>query len=106
MIVENLNKTLFVNKEIKLQMIIKTINDIIEFDKLMLILLIFEIYSRMHATNLSASSISQQAVVIEKAMTEIRKFRVEKQIVDALNTQNESNVNSIHDLSFNFDVLI
>jgi hypothetical protein len=39
-------------------------------------------------------------------MTEVKKFRVEKQIVDALNTRNNSNVSSIHDLLLNSDVLI
>jgi hypothetical protein len=39
-------------------------------------------------------------------MTEIRKFRVERQIADALNTRNDSNVSSIHDLLLNSDVLI
>jgi hypothetical protein len=75
-------------------------------DGLVLILLMFETYSRMHAMNPSSSSISQWAKIIEKAMTEVRKFRVEKQIADALNTRNDSNVNSIHDLFLNSDVLI
>jgi hypothetical protein len=103
MIVENLKE---VNKIITLQMIIKAINDIVESDELMLTLLVFETYSRMHVMNLSASSINQRAMTIEKAMTEIRKLRVERQIVDALNTRNDLNVSSIHDLSLNSDVLV
>jgi hypothetical protein len=103
MIVENLKK---VNKIITLQMIIKAINDIVKLDELVLTLLVFEIYSRIHIMNLSTSSINQRAMTIKKAMTEIRKFRVERQIDDALNTRNDSNVNSIHDLLLNSDVLI
>jgi hypothetical protein len=39
-------------------------------------------------------------------MIEIRKFRVKRQVVDALNTRNDSIVTSIHDLSLNSDVLV
>ncbi len=87
-------------------MIIKTINDIVELDELVFTLLVFETYSRIHVMNSSTSSISQRAKIIEKAMIEVRKFQVEKQIVDALNTRNESNVSSIHDLSLYSDVLV
>jgi hypothetical protein len=104
MIFENLEST--INKEIILQMIVKTINDTIDSDDLMLILLIFEAYSRMHVMNSSISSIIQRTMTIEKAMIEIRKFRVERQIIDALNTRNDSIIISIHDLSFNSNVLI
>jgi hypothetical protein len=104
MIIKNQEKN--VNKEITLQMIIKAINDIVNSDELVFTLLVFETYSRIHVMNSLTSSITQRAKIIEKAMTEIRKFRVEKQIVDALNIRNESNVSSIHDLLLNSDVLI
>ncbi len=71
-------------------MIIKAINDIVEFDELVLTLLVFEAYSRMHTMNSSASSIIQRAKIIEKAINEVRKFRVEKQIIDALTPRNDS----------------
>ncbi len=102
MIIENLD----VDKEFVLQMIVKAINDTVDSDDLMFILLIFEAYLRMHVMNLSISSITQRAMIIEKAMIEIKKFRVERQIVDALNTRNDSIIISIHDLSINSDVLI
>ncbi len=104
MIVDNLEKK--VGKKITLQMIIKAINNIVHSNELVFILLIFEIYSRMHAMNPSASSITQRVKIIEKAMTEVRKFRVERQIADTLNTRNDSNVSAIHDLFLNSDVLI
>jgi hypothetical protein len=103
-IFENLESA--ISKEIILQMIVKAINDTIDSDDLMLILLIFETYLRMHVMNLSISSIIQRAMTIEKAMIEIRKFRVERQIVDALNIRNDSIVISIHDLFFNSNVLV
>jgi hypothetical protein len=104
MIFENLRST--ISKEIILQMIVKAINDTIDLDDLVLILLIFETYFRMHVMNLSISSITQRAMTIEKAMIEIRKFRVERQIVDALNIRNDSIIISIHDLLFNSNVLV
>jgi hypothetical protein len=105
MIFENLNDT-EISKEIILQMIIKTINDTADSDELVSTLLVFEAYSRMHAMNSSISSINQRTMTIEKAMIEMRKFRAERQVADALNTRNESIVISIHDLSINSDVLI
>ncbi len=102
MIFENID----VNKKIVLQMIVKTINDTVDSNDLVFTLLIFEAYSRMHVMNSSISSIIQRAMIIEKVMIEIRKFRVERQIVDVLNIRNDSIVISIHDLSLNSDVLI
>ncbi len=95
-----------VSKKIALQMIVKAINDTIDSDDLMLILLIFETYLRMHVMNFSISSITQRVMTIEKAMIEIRKFRAERQIVDVLNIRNDSIIISIHDLSLNSNVLI
>jgi hypothetical protein len=95
-----------VSKEIMLQMIVKAINDTIDLDDLMFILLMFERYFRMHVMDLLTSSIIQRAIIIEKTMIEIRKLRVERQIVDALNTRNDSIIISIHDLSLNSNVLV
>jgi hypothetical protein len=102
MISENLD----VSKEIALQMIVKAINDTAGSDELMSTLLVFETYPRMHAMNLPAPSIIQRAIAIEKAMIEIRKIRVERQIADALNTRNGPIIISIHDLPLNSDVLV
>ncbi len=87
-------------------MIVKAINDTVDFDELVLTLLVFETYPRMHAMNLPAPSIIQRAIAIEKAMIEIRKIRVERQIADALNTRNGPIIISIHDLPLNSDVLV
>ncbi len=95
-----------ISKNIILHIIVKTINDIVESDDLVLTLLIFDVYSRMHVMNSSISSINQRTMIIEKVMIEIRKFRAERQVSDALNTRNESIVISIHDLLLNSNVLI
>ena len=104
MIFENLDTS--TSKKIELQMIVKTVNDTADFDELMLTLLIFDVYSRMHVMNSSISSINQRAMTIEKIMTEVRKFRAERQVADALNIRNHSIVISIHDLLLNSNVLI
>jgi hypothetical protein len=68
MIFENIE--IVIDKEIILQMIVKTINDINDFDELKSTLLVFDVYSRMHVMNFSISSISQRVMTIEKAMIE------------------------------------
>jgi hypothetical protein len=102
MISENLD----VSKEIALQMTVKAINDTAGSDGLVPTLLVFGAYPRMHAMDPPTPSITQRAIAIEKAMTEIRKFRAERQVADALNTRNGPIVTPIHDLSINSDVLI
>jgi hypothetical protein len=106
MIFENLDNETDINKNIILQMIVKTINDIVDFDELVSTLLIFDVYSRMHVMNSSISSINQRAMTIEKVMTEVRKFRAERQIANVLNTRNDFIIISIHDLSLNSNVVI
>jgi hypothetical protein len=106
MIFENLDNETNVINEMMLQMIVKTINDTADLHELMLTLLIFNVYSRMHAMNSSTSSIIQRVMIIEKFMIEMRKFKVERQIADVLNIRNESIITSIHDLSLNSNVLI
>jgi hypothetical protein len=103
MIFENLE---IVSKKIALQMTVKAINDTVDSDDLMFMLLIFEAYLRVHVMNFSTSSIIQRAMIIEKVMIEIRKFRVERQIVDVLNTRNDFIIISIHDLLLNSNVLV
>ncbi len=87
-------------------MILKAINDTVESDELMLILLIFEIYFRMHVMNSSISFMTQRTLIIEKVMIEIWKFRAERQVADALNIRNDLIIISIYDLFFNLNVLI
>jgi hypothetical protein len=87
-------------------MIVKTVNDTVDFDDLMSTLLVFDVYLRMHVMNSSISSINQRAIFIEKVMTEVRKFRAERQVTNTLNTRNKFIVISIHDLSLNSNVLV
>jgi hypothetical protein len=92
--------------EIALQMTFKVINDSIEFDELILILLIFEAYFRMIEMNVSLSTITQRAIAMKKTMQEIQKFIAIRQMNDALNTRNDLIIILIHELSLNSFVLI
>jgi hypothetical protein len=85
MIFEDLDNETVMIKEMIFQMTVKTINDIVDSDELMLTLLIFDVYSRMHVMNSLISSINQRVMTIEKVMTEVRKFRAERQVADVLN---------------------
>jgi transcriptional regulator with GAF, ATPase, and Fis domain len=92
--------------EIALQMTFKVINDSIEFDDLILTLLVFEAYSRMIEMNVSSSTITQRAIAMKKTMKEVQKFIATRQMNDFLNTRNDLIITLIHELSLNSSVLI
>jgi hypothetical protein len=89
-----------------LQMIFKTLNDSIDFDDLILTLLVFDAYSRMIEMNVSSSTIIQRFIAMRKTMNEVRKSIVIRQLNDALNIRNDSSSILIHNLSLNSDVLM
>jgi hypothetical protein len=91
--------------EITLQMTLKVINDSIEFDDLILTLLIFDVYFRMIEMNVSSFTITQRTIAMKKIIKEVKKFNAIRQINDALNTRNDF-IFLIHDLSLNSQVLI
>jgi hypothetical protein len=94
-----------IDLEIALQMTFKVINDSIELDELILILLVFEAYSRMIEMNFSSFTITQRAIAMKKTMKEVQKFIATRQMNDVLNTRNDS-IFLIHNLSLNSSVLI
>ncbi len=91
--------------EIVLQMTFKALNDSIEFDELILILLVFEIYLRMIEMNASSFTITQRVIAMKKIMKEMWKFNAIRQMNNALNTRNDSNF-LIYNLSLNSSMLI
>jgi hypothetical protein len=94
-----------INLEITLQMTFKVINDSIEFDELILTLLMFDVYSRMTEMNVTSLTIIQRIIAMKKIMKEMKKFNAIRQINDALNTRNDL-IFLIHNLSLNSLVLI
>ena len=95
-----------IDPNLKLQMTFKIINDSIDFHDLMFTLLIFDAYFRMIELDVFSFNITQRVIAMKKAMDEIRKFNVARQINDVLNTRNESSTIHLHDLYFNASVLV
>jgi hypothetical protein len=89
-----------------LQMTFKALNDSIELNELISTLLVFEAYFRMIEMNVLSSTITQRFIAMRKAMNEVRKSIVARQMNDALNTRNDSFSILIHALSLNSDVLV
>jgi hypothetical protein len=94
-----------IDLEITLQMTFKIINDSIEFDDLIFILLVFDVYSRMIEMNVSSLSIIQRTIAMKRIMKKMRKFNAIRQMNDALHTRNDSNF-LIYNLSLNSSMLI
>ena len=95
-----------IDPNLKLQMTFKIINDSVDSHDLMSTLLIFDAYSRMTELDALSPNITQRAIAMKKAMNEIRKFNVARQINDALNTRNGSFTIHLHDLPLNAPVLM
>ena len=95
-----------VSKKVRLQMIVKAVNDIAEANGLVPTLLVFGAYSRMHHLDPPAPNIMQRAAAISKAMGEVKKMMAKKQIRNALNSKNGSIVNHLHDLPINSEILV
>jgi hypothetical protein len=89
-----------------LQMTFKALNDSVEFNELIFTLLVFEAYLRMIEMNVFSSTIIQRFIAMRKAMNEVRKSIVARQMNDALNIRNDSFSILIHVLSLNSDVFV
>ena len=101
-----ISKIFGIDSDFELQMTLKTINDSVEFHGLVFILLIFGAYSRMTELDAFFLTISQRAIVMKKAMNEMRKLNVNRQINDVFNTRNEFSTIHLHDFSLNSFVLV
>ena len=96
-----ISKILEIDPNFELQMTLKAINDFVGFHGLIFILLVFGAYSRMTELDAFSSTINQRAIIIKKAMDEMRKFNVNRQINDVFNTRNEFSTIHFHDLLLN-----
>ena len=95
-----------IDPELDLQMTLKTVNDSIESHELVFILLMFGAYSRMTKLDAFSPTINQRAIAMKKAMNEMRKFDVNRQINDVFNTRNGFSTIHLHDLPLNSSVLV
>ena len=87
-------------------MIVKTVNNIINNNDLILTLLIFGAYFCMQKFDFLFSIIIQRTDAIRKIMKEIRIIKTKKQISDVLNIQNRLITDHFHDLSLNSEILV
>jgi hypothetical protein len=99
-------KLLEIDSNSILQMTFKALNDSIDSNDLISTLLVFDAYSRMIEINVSSSTIIQRFIAMRKAMNEIRKLSVTRQLNDALNTRKNSSSILIHNLSLNSDIFV
>ncbi len=63
-----------IDSELALQMTFKIINNSIEFNDLIFILLIIDVYSQMIEMNVSSFIITQRVIAMKKTMNEVRKM--------------------------------
>lgn len=94
------------SEKIVLQMAVKIVNNIADSDNLVPNLLVFGAYPHMHNMDALTPNIIQRAAAIDKTMNQVRKIRAKHQIADALNIRNGFLMDLIHDLLFNFDVVV
>ena len=95
-----------IDRDTALQMAFKALNDTAGPDRLVPMLLVFSAYPRMAESDAPSPSVTQWANAIKKAMAEVQKLRVERQVVDALNMRNGPKTDAIHDLPLNSPVLV
>jgi hypothetical protein len=82
----------------------KAINDFISPDKLILTLLVYSAYPQIIKYNPPSLTISQQAQIIQKAISEIRKLSAKRIVRDAFNTLNSPNTFDFASLLINSEV--
>jgi hypothetical protein len=95
-----------IDKDMALQMAFKAINDLAGPDGLVPTLLVYGAYPRLSETDLPAPTVTQRALAIKRATTEIQKLRAKRQVSEAINTRNGPSTSDIHDLTINSEVLV
>jgi hypothetical protein len=94
------------NKTLILQMAVKSVNDTAGPDGLVPTLLVFGAYPRMTPLDPPAPTITQRAMAIRKAMTEVSKLLAARQVNDALRERNGPRTGAVHSLAIGSNVLV
>ena len=76
-------------KKIRLQIIIKTVNDTAEYNNLVSTLLIFETYLHIINDNASNLFIIEKIKIIKITMNEVIRLYIKKQIINVLHQRND-----------------
>ena len=87
-------------------MIIKAVNNTIEYNDLVSTLLVFETYSHIINDDASNLSIIKKDKVIKITMNEVVKLYAKRQINDVLHQRNGPQTIKIHNLSIDSPILI
>lgn len=95
-----------IKSNLALLMFLKAINNLVGFNGLVPILLVFGAYSKIIELDASFLSITQCAIAMKKSMDEVRKCTASQQVNDALNTCNKLSTTFAHDLLINLPVLV
>jgi hypothetical protein len=73
-------------------MVVKTINDLVGLDNIILILLVFGAYLRITNNSLLLLITIKRAEVIRKTSNKVRKFYAKRHIKDTLRIRNNPNI--------------
>jgi hypothetical protein len=84
-------KNKHINKEIILQIAVKTVNDSARPDKIVLTLLVFGLYPRITKINTLLLTIIKRAKAIHAATKEVRWLHTKQQVNNALTIYNSPN---------------
>ena len=95
-----------IKPNLALQIFFKAINNFVNSNRLVFTLLVFDAYLRMPEQDALSRSITQRALIMQKAIDEIQRFTASRQINDALNAYIGSFIVFMHDLSINLSILI
>ena len=87
-------------------MIIKIVNDTIEYNNLVFILLIFETYLHIINDNTFNLSITEKTKIIKITINKVIKLHAIRQINDVLYQRNNSQIMKIHKISIDSPILI
>jgi hypothetical protein len=82
----------------------KAINDFVSPDRLILTLLVYSVYLQIIKYNPPSFTISQQAQIIQKAISKIRELSAKRIVYNALNTRNSPNTFDFASLLINSEV--
>ena len=93
-------------KKIRLQIIIKVVNDTVEYNNLVFTLLIFETYPRIINDDASNLFIIEKIKVIKIAMNEVVRLYIKKQTNDVLHQRNDLQIMRIYNILIDFLILI
>ena len=87
-------------------MIIKIINDTIEYNNPIFILLIFETYLHIINDDVLNLFIIKRVKIIKITMNEIIKLHIKRQTIDVLHQRNDPQIMKIYDISIDSSILI